>query len=566
MPRTCAVRLLGGFEVTVDGHPVAVEEWRHRRGADLVKLLALAPQNKLHRDQVMQYLWPELGAEAAAANLRKAVHFARRGLGVMEAIETSGDMLALWPEEPLVIDAKQFEAEANRALAHESAYELVLPLYTGELLPEDRYAEWTEPHRERLQQRYLQLLRKLGRWEDVLRIDRSDEVACRALMRAYLEAGDRGAAIRQFQRLRDVLHVDLGVAPEPETVKLFEQAIAVQSGAAPAASEAAQALLARGLVQWNEQDLAAAQESAEAARELALEQHLDRELGEASALLGMVAMAGGRWPDVFRSQFARALEHSTDRAPVVLEAHLCLAEASLAGGDSRAVGALARELLDQAVAAGSVDGEALMSLFIGEAEFFAGRLTAADEWLTRAAQLYTRKSGSGLAFTLLRRAELAAIVQGPAHAMPLLNEAKHAAQPAQLASHLRTRVLEVAIKTTADLTRKEAIVGEAETYMARPKEVCRPCSIGLSVAAAICCARNEELARSRYWLGQAEKLAGMWSGGPFQAAVWEARAALRAAEGDRAQADALLREASELYAQFGRPLDEARCRSAIAVA
>jgi hypothetical protein len=108
------------------------------------------------------------------------------------------------------------------------------------------------------------------------------------------------------------------------------------------------------------------------------------------------------------------------------------------------------------------------------------------------------------------------------------------------------------------------MLGEAEALMARPKEVCRPCSIGLAVAASIASSKAGGLARSRYWLGHAERLAGLWSGGPWQAAVWEARAALRTAEGDREQAHALLREAGDLFAQSGRPLDEARCRAAIA--
>lgn len=58
MPRTCAVRLLGGFLVEVDGVAVPADAWRHRRGADLVKLLALAPEHRVHREQLMDRLWP----------------------------------------------------------------------------------------------------------------------------------------------------------------------------------------------------------------------------------------------------------------------------------------------------------------------------------------------------------------------------------------------------------------------------------------------------------------------------------------------------------------------------
>jgi len=68
----CTVSLLGGFEVRIEGIPVPVDAWRSRRAADLVKLLALDSTHQLHREQVMDLLWPELGMEAAGANLRKA--------------------------------------------------------------------------------------------------------------------------------------------------------------------------------------------------------------------------------------------------------------------------------------------------------------------------------------------------------------------------------------------------------------------------------------------------------------------------------------------------------------
>ena len=110
------MRLLGAFQVEVDGRPVPAQAWRHRRGADLMKLLALAPQHRLHRDQVMEHLWPELGADPAAANLRKAVHYARRALGGMDAIATDADMLELWPDGELQIDAKEFERSATGVL------------------------------------------------------------------------------------------------------------------------------------------------------------------------------------------------------------------------------------------------------------------------------------------------------------------------------------------------------------------------------------------------------------------------------------------------------------------
>lgn len=550
------MRLLGGFLVEVDGHPVQAEAWRHRRGADLVKLLALAPQHKLHRDQVMERLWPELGGEAAGANLRKAVHYARRALGGLEAITTDGDMVALWPEGPLQVDAE-------RALSGGGRIETALDLFAGELLPEDRYADWTEPYRERLRARRLELLRAAGRWDQVLELDPADEVACRALMRACLERGNRQDAIRQFQRLREVLRVDLGVAPEPATIGLFEAALAMQGPQASVALEQAQALLARGLMHWSASDLDAAERLAHDARSLAAEHHLGRELGEACTLLGMVAMARGRWLEVFKQDFVAAMERS-EHAPVLLDAHLCLAEASLAV-NSESVARLAPELLQLAKDADSTPGEALISMLIGETEFFSGHLGKSQEWLSRATDLYGRlDGGSGLAFALIRLADVAVAGDLRSEAARQLSAARQLTDRSELAPHLRARVLEAMIKTAEDPDQYPRLLGEAESLLLHPLHLCGPCSIGLRVSVAITYAGVGDVAHARRWLGDAERIVGMWSSAPWQAGLWEARAAVRRAEGDGNQAGALLREAANLFAQSGRPMDADRCLSAMA--
>jgi DNA-binding SARP family transcriptional activator len=51
--------------------------WRLRKSASVVKLLALAPGHRLHRDQLLDRLWPDLALDAAGGQLRKALHQAR---------------------------------------------------------------------------------------------------------------------------------------------------------------------------------------------------------------------------------------------------------------------------------------------------------------------------------------------------------------------------------------------------------------------------------------------------------------------------------------------------------
>jgi len=50
------LRLLGGFEVRVDGRLVPPAEWRRRNAAAIVKVLALTPGHRLHRERLLDQI------------------------------------------------------------------------------------------------------------------------------------------------------------------------------------------------------------------------------------------------------------------------------------------------------------------------------------------------------------------------------------------------------------------------------------------------------------------------------------------------------------------------------
>src|SRR3954452_7460992 len=133
------VTLLGGFAVAVDGAAVPDSAWRLKKGRELVKLLALARGHRLHRDQGMHVLWPDLAPAAAANNLHQAVHVARRALGA-DAIDLRNEVLALTAE--VDVDALVATVAQARRLRTPAAYRAALSLYRGELLPENRYDDW----------------------------------------------------------------------------------------------------------------------------------------------------------------------------------------------------------------------------------------------------------------------------------------------------------------------------------------------------------------------------------------------------------------------------------------
>src|SRR4051794_38199095 len=107
--RRVDVQLLGRFAVTVDARLVSAPAWKQRRAADLVKLLALSPEHRLTRDEVVEALWPQLGAKAGVANLHKAAHFARKALGWPEAIMLRRGVVELAPGDRVETDVERLE-------------------------------------------------------------------------------------------------------------------------------------------------------------------------------------------------------------------------------------------------------------------------------------------------------------------------------------------------------------------------------------------------------------------------------------------------------------------------
>lgn len=242
MAHEIRISVLGGFGVTLDDRPIPDEAWRRNRARALVKVLALAPTRRLHREQLMDALWPTLDADAAAANLRKAIHFARGAVGA-EHIRVYGEMVAL-EASPLLVDAQSFEAAAaagdrTRALA----------LYRGDLLPEDRFEPWSEDPRERLRMRFHNLLfdeavalERRGSLEAAAgvldRLAASDplhEEAHFALMRVLARTGARHLALARYGQLERRLREELGVEAGPAVRQLRDE---IAAGTFPVAEKA----------------------------------------------------------------------------------------------------------------------------------------------------------------------------------------------------------------------------------------------------------------------------------------------------------------------------------------
>lgn len=243
------VKLLGGFRVERAEGAVPESAWRQRRAAKtLTKLLATHPGHALHREQILDILWRDADVLSALNSFGKALHAARHALEPdlpprqgSAHLRLRDDMLTL-DTVHVVIDADCFEqlAESALQLRTVSAYENALAAYTGELLPEDRYEDWSAERRSFVSELYVRLLIGLAealqrrgdhrqaadRLRAVLRQDPTREDVHRRLMLLYAEMGARYEAVRQYQICRDMLNRKLDMAPDAETETLYEDVLA----------------------------------------------------------------------------------------------------------------------------------------------------------------------------------------------------------------------------------------------------------------------------------------------------------------------------------------------------
>src|SRR5919107_203044 len=248
-PETLRIWLLGGFRVSVGSRSIGEQEWHLRKARSLLKVLALSPGNRLHREQAMELLWPDLDSIAALNNLHYALHVARRTLepsaldsssaATSRYLRLRGEQLTLCPDSPLRVDVEAFqEAAATARYASEpAAFRAAIDLYAGELLPEDRYEPWVEERRTQLRELYLSLLLELATlYEErkefelgiealgrVVAHDATHEGTHAGLMRLYALSGKWREALRQYERLREVLFREFGTEPEVSTTRLQQE-------------------------------------------------------------------------------------------------------------------------------------------------------------------------------------------------------------------------------------------------------------------------------------------------------------------------------------------------------
>jgi DNA-binding SARP family transcriptional activator len=239
------VATLGGFTVWSAGAVVPEAAFSRPKARTLLAAL-LCAQGPVHREVLMEWLWPRLAPDRALRALHSTVYSLRRALEPdLQPRHRSARVLADGEAYELVLaqsdawDAARFAALAGdlddgaglaRLLAAEAAY-------TGPLLPQWKYEEWAMSLREELQAMYIDVLERIAltfagqgrlrpavvRYRRLLALEPACDAWHRALIGAYAGAGERALALRQYAVCREVLERAHGGEPSAETQALYSQ-------------------------------------------------------------------------------------------------------------------------------------------------------------------------------------------------------------------------------------------------------------------------------------------------------------------------------------------------------
>lgn len=188
----------------------------------------LALEGATHRSRLAGLLWPDSDEKTARNNLAQVLRRLKK---------TTDTTLILGEGTEVLSVASDLETDAAQLKVLAFAGDKGLLKFTGDLLGKHDYddcpefAEWLFAERERLQllrqnalSSFIQQHEKTGSYQEALRcaelllqLDSISEEAHRQVMRQHFLAGDRAAALKAFERCKEILDEELGVEPTQET-------------------------------------------------------------------------------------------------------------------------------------------------------------------------------------------------------------------------------------------------------------------------------------------------------------------------------------------------------------
>jgi len=241
---TLRVLGMGPLQVFVNDELIDSAAWGSARPRELLLYLLMHPDGRT-KEQVGLVFWPEASSAQLRNNFHVTLHRLRKALRNPNWITVTNDRYRVDPAVVAEFDVASFERDlvmARRAMKRQetgaaTSLERALSLYRGDFLDGEPAGDWHLEHRDRLQRMFVDGLMELGIhhsseerhakaadvYRRVLARDDVHEDAALALMQSLALLGERGQAIRFYQRFADKMRRELEAEPGEELVELYEE-------------------------------------------------------------------------------------------------------------------------------------------------------------------------------------------------------------------------------------------------------------------------------------------------------------------------------------------------------
>ena len=244
-PPLLRIASLGQFAVWKGRRRIPDQAWTRRKAGEMFRYLLLQPNRAAGKEVIIEALWPDHPSDKPEDLLHQATSALRHALEPdlpdkfpSRYLKVEGEHIALVLPPGSVVDFEHFERSLPLAIQARSTDRLLeaLNLYSGELFPSDRYADWSAERRQsldELHQRGLLALAKaylsqsqfynaINCCRQILSVDSWNEDAVLITMQSYAGMNNVPHALQAFQELKNVLQKEFNIDPRADLRELAE--------------------------------------------------------------------------------------------------------------------------------------------------------------------------------------------------------------------------------------------------------------------------------------------------------------------------------------------------------
>ncbi|NSW50923.1 MAG: hypothetical protein HPY85_00265 [Anaerolineae bacterium] len=242
---TLWVKTFSGFAIWRGTQEIDQQEWKREKARQLMQLLVAHRGKWMHRDQLINMLWPETLTDAAANNLKVVFNALNQVLEPERVrgaqpffVERQQELYRLNPTARIMIDTELFEkaAASNTLMDLEAAVDL----YQGHYFEDSYVQEWLVVEEQFYHQQFLLAAEKLthlliddSKLEQALEItfrilaqDNVWESAYRLQMRIFHRMGRYSMVRTVYKQCVEAFERQFNAPPSPKIRQLYEELLA----------------------------------------------------------------------------------------------------------------------------------------------------------------------------------------------------------------------------------------------------------------------------------------------------------------------------------------------------